>query len=83
MNNYQNMIKTLADKIWDGLLIHLDTIIIGDNSIGKSDLLQELIERDKDGGIYFLDVVNRRFLIERVEFEKKKKDIEYNKKIIK
>lgn len=82
MNNYQNMIKTLADKIWDGLLIHLDTIIIGDNSIGKSDLLQELIERDKDGGIYFLDVVNRRFLIERVEFEKKKKDIEYNKKII-
>lgn len=82
MNNYQNMIKILADKIWNGQLTHKDTILIGDNSIGKSDLLQELIKRDQDGGIYFLDVVNRRFLVERVEFEKKKKDIVYNKRIL-
>lgn len=82
MNSYQNMIKSLVDKIWDGQLKYQNTILIGDNSIGKSDVLRELLKKDKNGGIYFLDAVNRRFLAERVEFEKRKKDISYNSKIL-
>ncbi len=82
MSSYQNMIRSLVDKIWDGQLKYQNTILIGDNSIGKSDVLRELLRKDKNGGIYFLDAVNRRFLIERVEFEKKKKDITYNSKIL-
>lgn len=82
MNSYQNMIENLADKIWNGQLKYQNTILIGDNSIGKSDLLRKLLKREKNDGIYFLDAVNRRFLVERVEFEKRKKAITYNSKIL-
>lgn len=82
MSNYQSMIGTIADKILEGQLKYRDTILIGDNSVGKSDLLRELLERDGDGGIYYLDTVNRRFLIERVEFEQKKRGIAYNQAVI-
>lgn len=82
MSNYQNMINSIADKILKKQMKYKDTIIIGDNSIGKSDLLRELLMRSKDGEMYYLDTVNRRFLVERTVFEKKKKNIAYNQAIV-
>lgn len=82
MNNYQNMLSNIVDKILNEQLKYRDTILIGDNSIGKSDLLKELLIHSKNGEIYYLDTVNRRYLVENVEFEKKQKDIEYNQTIV-
>jgi len=82
MNNYQDMIRNIADKILNGGLKYRDTILIGDNSIGKSDLLRELLKKNEDGEMYYLDTVNRRFLVEKVEFNRKKKDIAFNRSIV-
>ena len=82
MNNYQDMLSNIADKILNKQLKFKDTILIGDNSIGKSDLLKELLMYSKDGEIYYLDTVNRRYLVEKVEFEKREKELEYNQAII-
>ena len=75
MNNYQDMLSNIADKILNKQLKFKDTILIGDNSIGKSDLLKELLMYSKDGEIYYLDTVNRRYLVEKVEFEREKKNL--------
>lgn len=82
MNNYQDMIRNIADKILNEQLKYRDTILIGDNSVGKSDLLRELLERSIDGDIYYLDTVNRCFTVKKVEFARKKKGITYNQSII-
>lgn len=82
MHNYQNMIKNIADKIVNEKLTYNDTILIGDNSIGKSDLLRELLKRNQEDEMYYVDTVNRCFVVEKVEFERKKKNMEYNRAIL-
>lgn len=44
-----------------------DTILIGDNSSGKSELLRRLInELRKSQSVYFIDAVNRNFSVQAV-----------------
>ena len=48
-------------------LKYKDTIIIGDNSSGKSELLRKLIyELRKFQNVYFIDAVNRNFSVQAI-----------------
>ena len=76
MSNYQNMINYLSDKIINNEFKYSDTIIIGDNSIGKSDLLKMVVEKNNDEKIYYLDMVNRRFSDQKVEFKRKQSELQ-------
>ncbi|MCE5221632.1 MAG: hypothetical protein LLF98_10320 [Clostridium sp.] len=58
--NYQNMLKEISNKILNNKLKYKNTIIIGDNSSGKSEVLKSLFEYKKEG-YYFIDSVNRSF----------------------
>lgn len=58
--NYQNMLKEITNKIIKNQFKYKDTIIIGDNSSGKSEILKYLLEHQKEG-YYFVDSVNRSF----------------------
>lgn len=58
--NYQNMLKEIRNKIINNQLKYKNTIIIGDNSSGKSEVLKSLFEDNKEG-YYFIDSVNRSF----------------------
>lgn len=58
--NYQNMLNEISNKILYNKLKYKNTIIIGDNSSGKSDVLKSLFEDNKEG-YYFIDSVNRSF----------------------
>lgn len=57
--SYQNMLKKIQTKIKKGLK-HNNTIIIGDNSSGKSELLKLIIANNQKN-CYFIDSVNRTF----------------------
>lgn len=84
MNNYQSMLSNLSKKIIENKFPYSNTILMGDNSIGKSELLRNLIQCDKtkSGAIYYLDAVNRQFSPEKVDFIRKEKKIPYNSAII-
>ena len=80
MNTYQNIIRELTDLILEGKMKYSDTIIIGENSIGKSDLLKNLMNHRRFSNMYFMDCVNRKFdvtEIEQISFMSGKKSIEY------
>lgn len=79
MKSYQNMLNKLCDIITTQQLDYKDTIIIGDNSSGKSELLKQLIENDKDEQFYFIDAVNRYFDINQIL--EKDENIVYSKEI--
>lgn len=66
MKSYQTMLDRVCESIAEGDLEYKDTIIIGDNSSGKSDVLRQLIQNDKDERFYFIDAVNRYFDIEQI-----------------
>lgn len=58
---------SIAEKIINRDLTYGDTIIIGDNSSGKSMLLKMLIEKEgKTAAVYFIDAVNRGFDITKI-----------------
>lgn len=59
------MLKEIKNKIENENLKYKNTIIIGDNSSGKSEVLKELL-RDKSTGYYFIDSVNRTFNYKKV-----------------
>ena len=61
MKSYQMMLNRVCNSIMNEKLVYKDTIIIGDNSSGKSDVLRRLIENDKKDQFYFIDAVNRYF----------------------
>jgi len=66
IKNYNNMLKEIKYKIENEKLKYKNTIIIGDNSSGKSELLRNIL-LDKKEGYYFIDSVNRSFNYEKIE----------------
>ena len=73
------MISDLCKKIIEGQLPYKDTILLGDNSSGKSDVLKNIIDKSDKRNFYFIDAVNREFDVKQISFDKK--SIEYSTKI--
>ncbi|MBU3203608.1 AAA family ATPase [Clostridium algidicarnis] len=65
IENYQNMLMEIKDKILNKELKYKNTIIVGDNSSGKSEVLRQLLI-NQEKGYYFIDSVNRSFNYENV-----------------
>jgi len=59
------MLKEIKNKILNKKLKHKNTIIVGDNSSGKSEILRQLLI-EQESGYYFIDSVNRSFNYEKV-----------------
>lgn len=67
------MINHVIDKILNEALPYKDSVIIGDNSSGKTLLLKLFIEKLKnDRAVYFIDAVNRGFDVKKISKMKKK-----------
>lgn len=76
-----NSLDRISEKISDRELKYSDTIILGDNSSGKSLLLKKIIKMAGDtDAVYFIDAVNRGFDISKVLKENRKLD--YKKTIV-
>ena len=58
---YQNMINELVEMIRENWLPYESTIVIGDNSSGKSELLKRLLLEEGPESWYLIDSVNRGF----------------------
>lgn len=67
MNTYQRIISELTDLMLKNKMKYPDTIIIGENSIGKSDLLKNLLNNRQSTNMYFMDCVNRKFDVTEIE----------------
>ena len=57
---YKNILTAVTNKIHESSLSHKDTIIIGDNSSGKSEILRNLVNSSFNK-YYFIDAINRTF----------------------
>lgn len=58
--NYQNTIERIAEKLIENTSYkYQNTVIVGNNSAGKSDLLNRILEKKADD-IYFIDAINRK-----------------------
>lgn len=79
MKSYQVMLNKLCDIIQNGLE-YKDTIIIGDNSSGKSDVLWKIVKADTKDQLYFIDAVNRYFSTEQI-MPSPISDIHYSKEV--
>lgn len=67
------IINHIIDKLFNEELPYKDSIIIGDNSSGKTLLLKLFIEKIKnDRAVYFIDAVNRGFDVKKVSKINKK-----------
>ncbi|HJC25666.1 MAG TPA: ATP-binding protein [Candidatus Eisenbergiella merdavium] len=76
-----DFLTDISEKILSRGLKHGDSVIIGENSCGKSLLLRLLIENaGKTDAVYFLDAVNRGFDVGKVVKERKKP--EYKRTIV-
>lgn len=64
IRNYQIMLKEIANKVLNNEFKYKSTIVVGDNSSGKSELLKELLLAQNQG-FYFIDSVNRSFDFEK------------------
>lgn len=74
-------IDELIEFLCEKNMKYADTIIIGDNSSGKSMLLKAIVERmGKTDSVYFIDAVNRTFDAKKASTEKNKP--EYKRTII-
>ena len=74
-------LNNISRKIVDRDLKYADTIIIGDNSSGKSRLLRMLVEKAGDtDSVYFIDAVNRGFDVTKVTNDIRESD--YKRTII-
>lgn len=78
MKSYQETVSDLSNILENGELEYKDSIIIGDNSSGKSDVLKKILENDKKDQFYFIDAVNRYFNIEQIMPIKEEKIIYSN-----
>lgn len=68
-----DLLNEIVNLLYERQLNYADTVIIGDNSSGKSMLLKILIEKKgKTNEIYFIDAVNRGFDAGMVVNESKK-----------
>ena len=77
ITSYNNMLKEIKYKIENEKLKYKNTIIIGDNSRGKSELLRNIL-LDKKEGYYFIDSVNRSFNYEKIENTQQVRDTYIN-----
>ena len=66
MKSYQSMINRLSGILSEDSLPYEDSIIIGDNSSGKSDILKVLVQSDEVEKYYFIDAVNRYFNVNQI-----------------
>ena len=67
------MMSHIIDKISNEELPYIDSVVIGDNSSGKTLLLKLFIEKLKnDRAVYFIDAVNRGFDVKKVSKTNKK-----------
>lgn len=57
---YKSTLKAVTNKIHESNFSHKNTIIIGDNSSGKSEILRKLVNLSFDK-YYFIDAINRTF----------------------
>ncbi len=74
-------ISDIVDKIYKKELPYQDSIIIGDNSSGKTMLLKLFIEQAESlDNVYFIDAVNRSFDVKKISTIKSKP--EYKKTIL-
>ena len=80
MKSYRAMLDRVCDSMINDGFAYKDTIIIGDNSSGKSDVLKQLIQNDEEEKFYFIDAVNRYFDIEQITHASIQK-IVYSKEI--
>ena len=69
----------VIEKMAKGQLPYQSTVVIGDNSAGKSLLLKKFIENMRENA-YFIDAVNRGFDVRKVVRQEKKP--KYNKVIL-
>lgn len=71
----------IIEKLIEEKLPYPDSVVVGDNSSGKSLLLRLFIEKMKDNDeVYFIDAVNRGFDVKKVSKTEKKP--EYKKTIL-
>ncbi len=70
----QNSLDEISVMLAEQELRYTDTVMIGDNSSGKSLLLKQLIQKmqDRRQEVYFIDAVNRSFDVKDVQREKRK-----------
>ena len=61
IKDYQSMLETIKEKIVNDNLKYHNTVIIGDNSSGKSEILKNILESDYNEKYYFIDSINRVF----------------------
>lgn len=80
MKSYQSMIDRLTEILVEDKLPYKDSIIIGDNSSGKSDVLKNIILADEEEKYYFVDAVNRYFNIDQI-IDRREPEIIYSKEI--
>lgn len=74
-------LNNISQKIIDRELKYADTIILGDNSSGKSLLLRMLVEKaGNTDSVYFIDAVNRGFDVTKVSNDIR--ESEYKRTII-
>lgn len=64
-DNYKNMLEKVIDKIHNDKLNYKNSIIVGDNSSGKSEVLKSLTTLSTEK-YYFIDAINRTFDISKV-----------------
>lgn len=75
MNFGQDNLNEIVNMLYKNTLKYKDTVIIGDNSSGKSLLLKMLIEKyGQTDKLYFIDAVNRGFDVSMVVENEKKPD---------
>ena len=80
MKSYQSMINRLSGILSEDSLPYEDSIIIGDNSSGKSDILKVLVQSDEVEKYYFIDAVNRYFNVNQI-INRSESEIIYSKEI--
>lgn len=80
---YQNMMNELSDIILKHKLKFDNTIIIGDNSSGKSELLKNVLVKDGAKNWYLIDSVNRYFSVSQIfKMSGEASKLQFSKKII-
>lgn len=81
MQSGQKMMNHMVDKISAEELPYRDSVVIGDNSSGKTLLLKKFIEKNQNNkAVYFMDAVNRGFDVKKISRTDKKP--EYRKSIL-
>lgn len=82
MKCYQLMVEEVKELLNSHKLPYNDTIVIGDNSSGKSEILLQYIQDNLAENMFFIDAVNRYFDVAQVG-EGTQDEIEFSPEIIK